>query len=215
MPSLASSSSFPPHIVPEIKKRDLIALYTLVSQLSSSSSLLHLRNSASHLTSMALLLFNIHPKPPLFITHHRRLHSETKTGLRLSTPNPCSPPGRRVLLPPPKSASINGISVQNVPEISRDYHGEEKVELFERLRRWIGFVQSVLPGGSWWSFSDDIEIRMLAEPVTVSRALLRMWQLVAQDRWVIFAAFGALILAAVRACQPILFYYFLTKLFLR
>lgn len=38
---------------------------------------------------------------------------------------------------------------------------------------------------------------MTAKPVTVLRALQRMWGLVAKDRWIIFAAFSALVLAAV------------------
>ncbi|KAF5443091.1 hypothetical protein F2P56_035680 [Juglans regia] len=145
----------------------------------------------------ALLLCNIHPKPPPSITHHRkRLHLVANIRLCLSAPKPSASPRRRIVLPPPKATSINGFSIQN-PVVSPDRHGEENLELVERLRRWIGFIRSVLPGGSWWSFDEDVHVRMLAEPVTVSRALVRMWQLVAQDRWVIFAAFAALILAAL------------------
>ena len=75
--------------------------------------------------------------------------------------------------------------------------GEAEGDFSERLRRWMAFVRTILPGGSWWSFSEDVEVRILAEPVTVSRALVRMWKLVANDRWVIFAAFSTLIVAAV------------------
>lgn len=75
--------------------------------------------------------------------------------------------------------------------------GEAEVDFSERLRRWMAFVRTILPGGSWWSFSEDVEVRILAEPVTVSRALVRMWKLVANDRWVIFFAFSTLIVAAV------------------
>ena len=75
--------------------------------------------------------------------------------------------------------------------------GEADGDLVERLRRWLAFARTVLPGGSWWNFDEDVEIRFLAEPVTVSRALLRMWNLVANDRWIIFAAFSTLIVAAV------------------
>lgn len=145
---------------------------------------------------MALLLCNlIHPKTPLLKVHHKRLHSDSNTRLRVSLINTSSTPRRRTLSPPPKSASINGFSVKNAPEASR----EQNLEHFERLRRWIGVVRSVLPGGKWWSFDEDVELKLLAEPVTVLQALTRMWNLVAQDRWVIFAAFAALILAAVRA----------------
>lgn len=75
---------------------------------------------------------------------------------------------------------------------------EDGVELNERIRRFIEFLPSILPGGDWWSFSDEADIKILAKPVTMWRALTRMWHLVAQDRWVIFAAFTALIVAAVR-----------------
>lgn len=75
---------------------------------------------------------------------------------------------------------------------------EEGVELNERIRRFIEFLPSILPGGDWWSFSDEVQIKIVAKPVTMWRALSRMWHLVAQDRWVIFAAFTALIVAAVR-----------------
>lgn len=39
---------------------------------------------------------------------------------------------------------------------------------------------------------------MTAKAVTVLRALQRMWDLVAKDRWIIFAAFSVLVFAAVR-----------------
>ncbi|CAJ1931362.1 unnamed protein product [Sphenostylis stenocarpa] len=103
---------------------------------------------------------------------------------------------RRILASPPlKCASINGVSVQNNPEASAEqvYVGE----LLERIRKWVGFLPSLLPGGRWWDFSDDIDVQMVAQPVTVWRALGKMWELVARDRWVIFAAFSALIVAAV------------------
>ncbi|KFK23022.1 hypothetical protein AALP_AAs55890U000100 [Arabis alpina] len=37
----------------------------------------------------------------------------------------------------------------------------------------------------------------MAKLVSVWRALSRMWELVAEDRWVIFAAFSTLIVAAL------------------
>lgn len=97
------------------------------------------------------------------------------------------------------SASVNGFSIQNNPE---DFDAEideagSSSELRERQQMWPDFLRSILPGGSWWSFSDDVEVQMTAKPVTVVRALSRMWELVSKDRWVIFAAFSALILAAL------------------
>ncbi|KAL5122491.1 ABC transporter B family member 26, chloroplastic [Glycine soja] len=108
---------------------------------------------------------------------------------------------RRSILasPPPKCASINGVSVPNNPEAS----GEEQQqvynasELLERIRKWVGILPSILPGGRWWEFSGDVDVQVVAQPVTVWRALGKMWDLVAGDRWVIFAAFSALIVAAI------------------
>lgn len=101
----------------------------------------------------------------------------------------------------PKASSTSGAFVGG-SQIRRLYEDEEEgnaeAQLFEKLRRWVNRMRSVLPGGSWWDLSEDeSEIRVIAEPVTVLRALTRMWELVAQDRWVIFAAFSALIVAAV------------------
>ncbi|GFY88235.1 transporter associated with antigen processing protein 1 [Actinidia rufa] len=97
----------------------------------------------------------------------------------------------------PQSASINGFPSQSNPEKSPQDYGQTNVELSEKLRRWIGFIRSILPGGSWWSFSHDVEVVMMAKPVTVLRALQRMWELVSKDRWVIFAAFATLIITAL------------------
>lgn len=106
----------------------------------------------------------------------------------------------RFLLPPPKSA-INGygISVPSSPEEREDGHGhgEAEIDVRDKLRGLIGHVRSILPGGSWWSLSDEAEVRVSVEPVTVTRALGRMWDLVARDRWIIFTAFSVLVFAAV------------------
>uniref|UniRef100_A0A7N0ZRZ8 Uncharacterized protein n=1 Tax=Kalanchoe fedtschenkoi TaxID=63787 RepID=A0A7N0ZRZ8_KALFE len=95
-----------------------------------------------------------------------------------------------------KSASVNGVSIGKIAE-GREVR-EVDVELGERIRRWVGIVSSVLPGGSWWwSFSDEEVIVSAAKPVTLWRALSKMWELVSRDRWVIFAAFSALIITAL------------------
>ncbi|KAK7366844.1 hypothetical protein VNO80_08844 [Phaseolus coccineus] len=103
---------------------------------------------------------------------------------------------RRILASPPlKCASINGVSVHNNSQASREqvYAGE----LLERIRKWLDFLPLILPGGRWWDFSEDVDVQLVTQPVTVWRALGKMWELVARDRWVIFAAFSALIVAAV------------------
>ncbi|WCJ38533.1 ABC transporter B family member 26 chloroplastic [Euphorbia peplus] len=147
---------------------------------------------------MVLLLCNaqrhlftaLHYRPPL------NYRSTVKTNLRFSSSNFSGSHRRRRLR---CSCSVNGYSVaknDNVEEFEGENRGEN-AELHERLRKFVEFLPSIMPGGNWWSFSEDVEINLVAKPVTVWRALGRMWQLVSQDRWVIFAAFSALIVAAV------------------
>jgi hypothetical protein len=69
------------------------------------------------------------------------------------------------------------------------------------MEKGVGLVRSVLAGGDWWSLGEDVsnvEIKEAATPITVVFALHRMWELIADDRWLIFVAFGALLIAAVR-----------------
>lgn len=61
-----------------------------------------------------------------------------------------------------------------------------------------GFFRSVLPGGGWWSLPEHDEAQFAStKPVTVWFAVRRMWELVGDERWIAFVAFGALIFAAV------------------
>lgn len=102
---------------------------------------------------------------------------------------------RKFRLPSINCSTVNGAVV----ETAEYYEGEgDNVSLPERIRQCIDFLRTILPGGSWWSFTDEVDGRFIAKPVTVWRALSRMWELVAEDRWVIFAAFSTLIVAAVR-----------------
>ncbi|KAF2308465.1 hypothetical protein GH714_009821 [Hevea brasiliensis] len=56
---------------------------------------------------------------------------------------------------------------------------------------------SVLPGGSWWRLCDSKEEGGAGNPVTVRDALLRMWELLGNDQWIMYVAFASLITAAV------------------
>ncbi|XP_059290770.1 ABC transporter B family member 26, chloroplastic isoform X2 [Lycium ferocissimum] len=87
------------------------------------------------------------------------------------------------------SASINGFSVQEYPEAD---------SLRENVVKWMEFIRNVIPGGNWWRLSsEDVDIGATAKPVTVLRALQRMWELIAEDSLLIFAAFTALIVTAL------------------
>lgn len=91
-----------------------------------------------------------------------------------------------------KSVSVNGYPVKKEEEGSLKRYEEGW------LKKWVEFVRYILPGGEWWRLSNEgVDGVIVAKPVTVLVALKRMWELIAQDRWLIFTAFAALILAAV------------------
>ncbi|EOY00624.1 hypothetical protein QUC31_014200 [Theobroma cacao] len=140
--------------------------------------------------------------PPCFRSstrYEQKFHFINHQNIRFFRSSEVSISSKRIShrLAPLKSSSINGFSVEKNLEHFEGAHSVENVELRERIRKWIDFLQSVLPGGSWWSFSDDVELKLMAKPVTVWRALSRMWQLISKDHLVIFAAFSTLIVAAL------------------
>ncbi|KAL0385486.1 UNVERIFIED_CONTAM: ABC transporter B family member 26, chloroplastic [Sesamum radiatum] len=97
---------------------------------------------------------------------------------------------------PLKSASVNGYPLNK--EDDNSFADSDKVELSEKLKKWVQLVREILPGGEWWKLStEEVEDVISAKPVTVWRALSKMWELISQDRWVIFTAFVALIVTAL------------------
>lgn len=140
-------------------------------------------------------------KPRFGISSHYKqpFHFVKYRNLRFSRSTEASISSKKLIyrIAPLNSSSINGFSIEKNLESFDEEHSVEDVDLRERIRKWIDFLRSVLPGGSWWSFDDDVELKLMAKPVTVWRALSRMWQLIAKDRLVIFAAFSTLIVAAV------------------
>ncbi|XP_027151479.1 ABC transporter B family member 26, chloroplastic isoform X1 [Coffea eugenioides] len=132
-------------------------------------------------------------------TNHDPLPN-ARTNLQLT---PSKSNGRFISISPPKSsASVNGYSVNSTISNPEDVdfpttEGSEK--LSQNPRTVIEFIKDILPGGSWWrlSSSDHVEVVLTAKPVTVVRALRRMWDLISEDRWVIFTAFSSLMLTAL------------------
>lgn len=105
---------------------------------------------------------------------------------------------RLVNFTPVKSATVNGYTGRNYDDSVEVTGGDNVVVgVTERLLRFIKLIPLVFPGGKWWKFSDDVEIAGIAKPVTLVLALKRMWRLIEHDRWIIIAAFSALILTAV------------------
>ncbi|KAF5740410.1 hypothetical protein HS088_TW11G00479 [Tripterygium wilfordii] len=65
------------------------------------------------------------------------------------------------------------------------------------LEKWVCCVHSVLPGGSWWNLPDSEDVgSSSAKPITVWVALRRIRALIADDIWIIYVAFGSLVIAA-------------------
>ncbi|KOM39785.1 hypothetical protein LR48_Vigan03g316700 [Vigna angularis] len=152
-------------------------------------------------TTMPLLLARTPPSslPPILHHHynsnnHHLLIAPSQKRFPLIA-GPILLPRRILASSPLKCASINGVPILNNPEASTEQ--VHAGELLQRIRKWLDFLPLILPGGRWWDFSDDVDVQLVAQPVTVWRALGKMWELVARDRWVIIAAFSALIVAAV------------------
>ncbi|CAI9093012.1 OLC1v1028409C1 [Oldenlandia corymbosa var. corymbosa] len=102
---------------------------------------------------------------------------------------------------PVKSASFNGYVTNNNPSNPKDdFLNEGSGELVQNPKNLIEFIRDRLPGGNWWRLSptgQNVDLKLTAKPVTVVRALQRMWELISEDRWVIFIAFLTLILTAL------------------
>ncbi|XP_062010209.1 ABC transporter B family member 26, chloroplastic-like [Rosa rugosa] len=66
-----------------------------------------------------------------------------------------------------------------------------------------GISTPVAAAVNWWSLTEEEEEEeekeqiTAAKPVTILRAVHRMWNLIETDRWIVFVAFGSLIIAAL------------------
>ncbi|XP_024625727.1 ABC transporter B family member 26, chloroplastic isoform X2 [Medicago truncatula] len=72
------------------------------------------------------------------------------------------------------------------------------------LPKRLAFAASTLPGGDWWTLPKHPE-EDRAEPMPALLALRRMWELVADQRWVALVAFVSLVLAAVKRLREHLY----------
>ncbi|KAK4417807.1 ABC transporter B family member 26, chloroplastic [Sesamum alatum] len=66
---------------------------------------------------------------------------------------------------------------------------------------WMETVRDIFPGGSWWNLNDFEQNTngspVAAKPMTVLEALSEIWALVADEKWILYTAFGALTVAAL------------------
>lgn len=99
------------------------------------------------------------------------------------------------------NSNLTSLSNFSAPSTPRGGGKEdEDIELVDILKEWLSFMQSALPGGSWWNLYDSKEVESsgtAAKPFTVLNALRRLWILVEDDRWVIYVAFSSLTISAV------------------
>ncbi|KAL0331930.1 UNVERIFIED_CONTAM: ABC transporter B family member 26, chloroplastic [Sesamum calycinum] len=69
------------------------------------------------------------------------------------------------------------------------------------FKGWMETIRDILPGGSWWNLNDFDQNTngspAAAKPMTVLEALSQIWALVADEKWILYTAFGALTVAAV------------------
>lgn len=101
---------------------------------------------------------------------------------------------RFVHISPLNSASVNGYRIENEIGNQEEFFKEKNVKVKNQFRELI----DKLPGGSWWNLStDQIDDNLVAEPVSVLKALHRIWDLISEDRRVVFAAFAALLVSSV------------------
>ncbi|KAF9626258.1 hypothetical protein IFM89_031650 [Coptis chinensis] len=135
---------------------------------------------------MALLVFNptftFSPKQqPIFPIHHTNSHFQLY---------PCI--STHIYKKPIqlKSAFFDEFSVGSFDRGAND-------GIFENLKKWSVLVREIGYGGSFWNFPEHQQVVVNNKPVTAVFALRRMWDLVANDRWVIYSAFAALVLAAL------------------
>ncbi|CAL5370124.1 unnamed protein product [Camellia sinensis] len=146
---------------------------------------------------MAVPQFNLQHQTPRYCNQSKFLsvfRPNTPSHLTVNTnfrfPNSIKPPNIRYEcfhFHIPNSGSAKDLSAPNIPKA-------------EVLERWVIFMRSVLPGGSWWNLSDSNDVGSKAreaKPVTVLLALRRIWALVADDRWVIYAALVSLTIVAL------------------
>ncbi|KAI7727315.1 hypothetical protein M8C21_027587 [Ambrosia artemisiifolia] len=152
---------------------------------------------------MSLIINNLHPNTFIHSNTHSNKHyftSKAKARARFCYPSlniNINSNRRLVHVHVTDSASVNGYTVRNHDDVIEvDTDEVVGVSVLERLLRIVRLIPALLPGGKWWGFLDEVEVVQNAKPVTLFRALGRMWELISNDRWVIFSAFSALIITA-------------------
>ncbi|XP_042030128.1 ABC transporter B family member 26, chloroplastic-like isoform X2 [Salvia splendens] len=78
---------------------------------------------------------------------------------------------------------------------------EVNINALRIIVKWFDLIRDVFPGGRWWNlrdFEQNVDgSPIAAEPITVLQALREMWALLADEKWILYTALGALAVAAV------------------
>ncbi|GFP93456.1 ABC transporter b family member 26 chloroplastic [Phtheirospermum japonicum] len=97
--------------------------------------------------------------------------------------------------------SVRHISIPKAFKQTREGCCDSRNETLHIFKGWFEFVRDIFPGGRWWDlscFEGEIDsCPTTAKPMTVLKTLKQMWALVADEKWILYTAFGALAVAAV------------------
>uniref|UniRef100_A0A1D1ZBF8 ABC transporter B family member 26, chloroplastic n=1 Tax=Anthurium amnicola TaxID=1678845 RepID=A0A1D1ZBF8_9ARAE len=137
--------------------------------------------------------------------HYQRHHHKTWIPSAAAAPVALFLPrfSRCRRLSPPRAASSSASSLQRLGNAGDGEGGTRALGILDRLRTGLALLRSVFPGGSWWALEEiagggkEKRVRTRQKDLSVLFALGRMWQLVAADRWIIYAGFATLLLAAL------------------
>ncbi|KAL8475388.1 hypothetical protein ACS0TY_028161 [Phlomoides rotata] len=99
------------------------------------------------------------------------------------------------------ASRVGNMSIAQAFKQNREGFCQQRNEPLHTFKRWFQFIRDISPGGSWWDLSvleQNIEgFPIEADTMTALNALNKMWALVADDKWILYTAFGALTVAAV------------------
>ncbi|KAL1536481.1 ABC transporter B family member 26, chloroplastic-like isoform X3 [Salvia divinorum] len=107
---------------------------------------------------------------------------------------------------PPSSNSSYAFSRRMYVSHALNNHRENSLEAINEnalrmIVKWFELIRDVFPGGRWWNlrdFEQNVDgSPIAAEPITVLQALREMWALLADEKWILYTALGALAAAAV------------------
>lgn len=113
---------------------------------------------------------------------------------------PALPPKSLRCFSSPKAISPSSSPLQTNGNVWKRENGE--LPFLGRIRIGIATLRSVMPGGSWWSLEEidrreDKERQSKKSELTLKYAVMKMWELMEGDRWLLYSGFAALIVAAL------------------